>query len=46
MDVVNYTVKIAVKIEDLIDDALNNLPPDDFKWFLNYIKNLVNDYDD
>lgn len=42
MDVVNYTVEI----DNLLDEALNDLKPDDFKWFLDYVRNVVNDYDD
>lgn len=42
MDVVAY----GAKIEDLIDNALNDLTPTDFKWLLTYIRNMVNEYND
>lgn len=42
MDKLNY----ALAIESTIDDALNNLSPEDFKWLLTYIENRMNEYDD
>ncbi len=42
MEVIVY----ATKIENLIDNALNDLSPTDFEWLLTYIRNMVNEYDD
>lgn len=34
------------KFESLVDDALNKLSAEDFKWLLEYMKERIDDYDD
>ena len=36
----------AVKVEDIIDEALNRLGDSEFKKFLRYVKETVSHYED
>ena len=34
------------KFENIVDDALNKLSAEDFKWLLEYMKERIMEYDD
>lgn len=34
------------KFENIVDDALNELSSEDFKWLLEYMKERIMEYDD
>ena len=34
------------KFESIVDDALNKLSAEDFKWLLEYMKERIMEYDD